>query len=217
MDISYIKDAIEQAFSKVGFNIAKFAISCPSPLSVIIEKNDDGIKFTFIQNFPTIKTTKFFLSIKTEVEGIFLGKDGGSIKLRHFPDFNFKYSDENTELFGSSNFNLDNIQQEINTKYPDRKRKRIADLALTYANEWANIASQNGIVFSGCKQSNKDKLSDDCQQFVYENIINSKEIEAKSAALAFILLYFILPTIINWVVKRFLDQLFNQQPLNYTA
>jgi uncharacterized membrane protein len=49
----------------------------------------------------------------------------------------------------------------------------------------------------------------DCEAFVKENILASRDVEAKSAVLTFILVYFVLPAVISWVVKKFLDNYFN--------
>ena len=57
-------------------------------------------------------------------------------------------------------------------------------------------------------KKNKKLLAENCQKFVHENIVNSKEIEAKSVILTFILVYLILPSVISWVVKKFLDSFF---------
>ena len=40
-------------------------------------------------------------------------------------------------------------------------------------------------------------------------MIRSGDIEARSGILAFVLIYFVLPAVISWVVKKFLDNYFN--------
>lgn len=219
MDLIKIKEAIDQAFSKNGYSISKFSIFIPNSTTIKVEKKDNSVQVLFLNNLPAVKTKKLFLSIKAEVEGIILGQDGGSIKLKHFPDINFSYNEDTTEQrFGSPPLvNLEKIKQEIATQYPDNKRKTVAELALNYANEWATLASNGGVDFKQCDEKSKKQLYQDCKNFVYENIINSKKVEPKSSSVALILLYFFLPAIINWVVKRFLDQLVKKPSLYFTA
>jgi hypothetical protein len=218
MNISDVKNIIDKAFSKAGYEISKFSIVLPSPLSVEIEQNPDNTKIVFKNKLPVVKTRKLFIPIKTELESIFFGKEDGYFKLKHFPNLKFNYSDNNQEMrFGAPppSINLDKIEKEINLKYQDEKRKSIAKLALDYANEWANIASSNGIDFNTCGSENKKRLYDDCYRFVYENMINSKKVNPTSAALSFVILYFILPAIVNWIVKRFLNNLFNKPSMYF--
>jgi hypothetical protein len=218
MNISDVKNIIDKAFSKAGYEISKFSIVLPSPLSVEIEQNPDNTKIVFKNKLPVVKTRKLFIPIKTELESIFFGKEDGYFKLKHFPNLKFNYSDNNQEMrFGAPppSINLDKIEKEINLKYQDEKRKSIAKLALDYANEWANIASSNGIDFNTCGSENKKRLYDDCYRFVYENMINSKKVSPTSAALSFVILYFILPAIVNWIVKRFLNNLFNKPSMYF--
>jgi hypothetical protein len=187
-------------------------LSCPPSLSVDISKKDNGISVNFKDKLPSVQTKKLLIKISTGVEKIFFGAESGSIKLKYFPEFPFSYKDDSEEeRFGNAKECLDFVEfkQEIAKQYPDNERKKIAELALKYANEWAIISSQNCSEFKSSIRKNRRRLSKECNKFVYENIINSKEIEAKSIALSFILLYFVLPAIVNWIVKRFLDKLAN--------
>jgi hypothetical protein len=209
MDVSYIKKIVEEVFSKSGYKVDKFTLFCPSSLDVRINKIDDGISFDFTKVMPSVRTKKLFIPITAYVEGIFLGKLGGTIKLKYFPDFEFKYSGFEQNNFGSAHHvDLSDIKSCIAREYPDKQRRKIANLALQYANEWATIVSHNGVDFSRYDKKNKKLLAENCQKFVHENIVNSKEIEAKSAILTFILVYLILPSVISWVVKKFLDSFF---------
>jgi hypothetical protein len=217
MNISDVKNIIDKAFSKAGYEISKFSIVLPSPLSVEIEQSSDSTKIVFKNKLPVVKTRKLFIPIKTELESIFFGKEDGYFKLKHFPNLKFNYSDNEEMKFGAAplSVNLDKIEKEINLKYQDEKRKSIAKLALGYANEWANIASSNGIDFNTCGSENKKRLYDDCYRFVYENMINSKKVNPTSVALSFVILYLILPAIVNWIVKRFLNNLFNKPSMYF--
>ena len=209
MDVSYIKKIVEEVFSKSGYKVDKFTLFCPSILDVRINKIDDGISFDFTKVMPSVRTKKLLIPITAYVEGIFLGKLGGTIKLKYFPDFEFNYSGFEQNNFGSAHHvDLSDIKSCIAREYPDKQRRKIANLALQYANEWATIVSHNGVDFSRYDKKNKKLLAENCQKFVHENIVNSKEIEAKSAILTFILVYLILPSVISWVVKKFLDSFF---------
>jgi len=210
MDISYVRQAIDEVFSKSGYKIDKFTLFCPDVLDVQLTKKDDSISFDFKNIMPKVQTKKLLIPLTAYVEGISLGVAGGTIKLKYFPDFNFNYSEFSEQRFGAStsNVNIDGLKLAISKEYPDIERRKIANLALQYANEWGKIVSQNDTSLEYCKKINREKVQKDCYNFVYENIVNSKEIKAKSAILTFILVYLVLPAVIKWVVKKFLDNFF---------
>lgn len=213
MDISKIKEAIESIFSSDGLQIAKFKFFCPPEISTGISKTDEGVSINFLDKLPYVKTRKLLIPITIEVEGLTLRENGGTVKLKYLPDFDFSYDFANDEkTFGAApqkKFDLTNIKDQIATQYPDQERQKIAKLALKYANEWSILASASGIDIKDCGKNSRKKLTEDCKAFVRDNIIKSQEIEAKSAILTFIVLYFVLPAIISWVVKKFLDNFFN--------
>lgn len=220
MDLLTIKDIISQAFSKSGYSISNFAISFSNNTSILITKKDDGININFLDNLPVVKTKKFFLPIKTEVQGICLSNDYGTIKLKNFPDMKFYYSEQNEEqVFGNSGlvFDTEKLKNDIAKKYPDTKRKKIAELVLDYATEWAVLANSHGVDFKQCDTYSQKKLYKDCYKFVHDNIINSKKIETKSSSIGLMLLYLFLPAMINWIVKKFIDQLIKRPSLYFTA
>lgn len=207
MDVSYIKKAIDEIFSKSGYKIDKFTLFCPNILDVQLIKTDKDISFIFTKVMPSVKTSKLFFPITAYVEGISLNEIGGSIKLKYFPDFEFKYSGYEEKKFGSSDskVNLEDFRREIDKKYRDEQRRKIAYLALQYANQWATIIDQNGISYEYCKE-NREELTKNCESFVIENIVKSNQIKARSAVLTFVLINLILPAVVAWVVKRFLDK-----------
>lgn len=217
MNIVDIKNIIDKAFSKSGHEISNYSIFLPSPLSIEIEQRLDGINIVFKNNLPVVKTKKLFIPITTQLESIFFGKNDGLFKLKNFPSLKFSYSDKKGEMrFASrSHVNLNKLEKEISTQYTDEKRKNIALLSLEYATEWATISSDNGVDFSTCGAENKKRLYNDCYNFVYENIVNSKKVNPTSAVLSFVLLYFILPAIVNWVLKRFFNNLLNKPSMYF--
>lgn len=212
MELAELKNIIEQIFSKSGYEVNSFTFFCPTSSSISIKKTNDSLDISFKEGMPSVQTKKLFIPITAHLEGISLGEDGGTIKLKYFPDINFSYGqDSREERFGAYNNTIDTklIKSQINKEFPDSARNKIANLALKYTQEWANIASDNGNDLSFCKSKRlRNKYRQDCESFVKENIMLSKDIEAKSAILTFILIYFVLPAVVSWVVKKFLDNFF---------
>ena len=212
MDIEKIKEIVEQFFSTSGYQVSNMKIFVPTYLSLNMNKTDEGIDIDFIKNLPSVQTKKLLIPITVQVEGVCLGQTGGSVKLKYFPDFTFTYDfDPSAQNFGAkpNKYSLSAFNESIDKQFPDPERNRIAKLALKYTNEWANIVQRNCEPRS-FSRSERKKLREQCKKFVQENMVKSKEIEAKSAVLTFILLYFVLPAVINWVVKKFLDNWFNR-------
>jgi hypothetical protein len=211
MDFTQIKEILEGVFSDSGYKIANFTFTFPKELGISVKKVDESLHLDFKGNLPSVKTKKLFIPFSIYVEGVTISENGGSIKLKHFPDFNFTYSDGITSeaRFGShykSTFNNNLFIQDIDNEYKDNERRRIARVALKYARQWADLVNQNNIEYTS---ENKKKLTTDCKNFVKENMIRSGDIEAKSGILTFVLIYFVLPAVISWVVKKFLDNYFN--------
>ena len=176
-----------------------------------MEKKNDQLSLSFNDNLPSVTVKKIFIPVNVKVEGIVLKENEGSIRLKYFPDLTFTYEDGikfSEPRFGSQAFDMTDFKEEIKKEFPDSQRRRIAETALKYANEWVNIANESGINFSQCNPNKKKKMYDDCNKFVHENMMKSKEIEAKSAVLSFILIYFVLPAVISWIVKKLLDRTF---------
>jgi hypothetical protein len=212
MELSELKNIIEQIFSKSGYEVNSFTFFCPTSSSISMKKTESSLDISFKEGMPSVKTKKFFITISAHLEGLSLGEDGGTIKLKYFPDINFSYGrNSSEERFGAFKNNIDikKIKSQINQEFPDSARNKIANLALQYAQEWTNIASDNGNDLSFYKNKRlRKKHRQDCESFVKENIMLSKDVEAKSAILTFILIYFVLPAVVSWVVKKFLDNFF---------
>jgi len=211
MDVSKIKDIVDQVFSDDGFKFLNFFLTCPPSVDIKLNKNEEGINIDFTKNMPYVKTKRMLIPLTVYVEGMFLGPESGSIKLKYFPDLHFDYNGFSDERFGSTEktTNLESFNNQINKQYPDEERRKIAKIALQYTSEWATIVSQAGVNVKSLDKRDRKNLQKDCEKFVLENVRNSNEIEAKSAILSFILIYFVLPAVISWVVKKFLDNFFN--------
>lgn len=206
--IQQIRNIVDAVFSKSGYSIKNFNISFPQPLNINIVKNDkEEIILTFTNSLPKV-TFKKFITFTAMVEGITLKKDGGVLRLRYLPDINFKYDESSEELFGNQ-YNLSDIACEINDEYEDDERRKIAFKCLHYANEWATIASQGGVVFGECDGNTRKKLKRDCKNFVLDNIKNDEELKCGSVVIAFLFFYVLLPVILKFVLEKLFKKLFN--------
>ncbi len=83
-------EVMSSLFSEEGFKVSDFTLKVKSETSVDIYKNNESIIIDFQENQPTV-TVKKIIRFKLTVEGIELNKDGGLLKLDHFPDIPFKY------------------------------------------------------------------------------------------------------------------------------
>lgn len=207
MDLNEIKLIIDQVFSKDGYKVGNFNFACPTNLSVDISKSDDSLNIAFNGDLPTVKTKKLFIPFNVGVQGLSLSEETGTIKIKNFPDIKFSYQEKSEENFGSAKnkFDSDSFSMEIDKEFKDNERRRVAHTAFKYAREWLEVASQS----TDCTVQNKKKLISQCEKFVHEKMTKSKDIEAKSAILTFVLIYFVLPAVINWVVKKMIEKYFN--------
>jgi len=207
MDLNQIKLIVDQVFSKDGYKVGNFNFACPTNLSVDINKSDDSLNITFNGDLPTVKTKKLFIPFNVGVQGLSLSEETGTIKIKNFPDIKFSYQEKSEENFGSAKnkFDSDSFSMEIDKEFKDNERRRVAHTAFKYAREWLEVASQS----TDCTVQNKKKLISQCEKFVHEKMTKSKDIEAKSAILTFVLIYFVLPAVINWVVKKMIEKYFN--------
>ena len=105
-----------------------------------------------------------------------------------------------------SNIDFSDIEKEINTKFEDDSRKKLASRCLQYGTEWATIASRS----SDFKLANifqKKKMKQDCYNFIAENIKNEEK--HGSVVLSFILIYVLLPVVLKFIVERIFRKLFS--------
>jgi hypothetical protein len=207
--IQQIRDIVDLIFSSTGYNIKNLNISFPHPLDIKIVRNADGdIVLSFTESLPKVSWKKY-ITLSAWIQGIALGKNGGTLKLKYLPDINFNYDDDSTkELFGQS-FDTSDIEEDIYSEYDDEERQVLAKKCLHYASEWATIASQSGVQFSQCTEISKRQLKRDCKNFVMENIKSDPEIVAGSVILTFLLLYVVLPVVLKFILERLFKKLFS--------
>lgn len=206
--ISQIKQIVDFIFSKNGYDIKNLNISFPQPLDIkIVKDTSENIILSFTETFPKV-TWKKFIKLSAYVQGLTLGKDSGTLKLKYLPDINFTYDDNSETLFGKS-LDFSDIQYQIDEEYSDEERNFLAKKCLHYAGEWANIASQGGMDFSSCDKYTQRQLKRDCKDFVIQNIKEDEELKYGSAVLTFLLLYVVLPVVLKFILERLFKKLFN--------
>jgi hypothetical protein len=207
--ISQIKQVVDFIFSKNGYDIKNLNISFPQPLDIkVIKDTSENIILSFTESLPKV-TWKKFIKLSAYVQGLTLGKDGGTLKLKYLPDIKFSYDDQSEALFGSC-FNFSDIESQIDSEYSDEERNFLAKKCLHYAGEWATIASQGGTDFSSCDKYTRRQLKRDCKDFVISNVKEDPEIMYGSVVLTFLLIYVVLPVILKFILERLFKKLFNE-------
>jgi hypothetical protein len=205
-DISKIRDILISIFSSSGYQMGTMAIKCPSPIDISITNQSDTVDINFNNNLPTAIIEKF-IKFNLNITGMTLGKDGGIIKIKHFPDIKFDYS--GSLKFGSNdNSYLIGISNDINLEYQDEARRKIAKRCLQYGGEWATIVSSEQDI-KNATRSEKKKLRKQCYNFILENAKNDKEIVCGSVILTILIINILLPIIINWIVTKILNHWWN--------
>lgn len=205
MDLKHIRDIIYQIFSDSGYMFNNMNIKFPQPLNVSITKKDDIISIDFVNDNPRISWQRI-IRLSAHINGVSLGKDGGTIKLRYLPDINFSYDKTSEQFFGSRTYDFSSIEQEINAQYADEERRKLATRCLQYGIEWATIASRSNDALSYATPKEQKILKQQCKEFIKDNIINEKR--HGSAVLMFILLYVLLPVILKFIVEKIFRKIF---------
>jgi hypothetical protein len=202
-----ISKALFKVFNDEGLEVKGFKIKSKSPLVANIHNSDEKTIIKFGENYPKAEITRI-ITLYAYIEEIVFGKDGGSIKLKNFPDIHFAYSDSVLSLIKENFGDSHAIDCEIDKKYSCPSENEIAKKCLQYANEWATICSQAGVDFSESNHFEKQELRRSCYNFVKDNVEEEAKEKYKSVFLTFILVTIILPAIISWVVGKILDELF---------
>ena len=201
-----IYQSISSIFNGEGIVVKGFKVTSKTPTVANITYGADIAEITFGQNQPKAEITRI-ITMYAHIEKIVFGPEGGSIKLRNFPDFSFGYGEEVTHKF--VRFDNSDIYAEIEGKYAEKSYKDIAKKCLQYSEEWATMSMCNGITFDNADYFDRWKLKDQCYNFVYDNVVEDAEKRYGSIVITWIFLYIILPTIIKWIINRFLDKLFD--------
>ena len=202
-----IYDSISDLFTDKGILVKGFKIKSKTPSVVTVRYDNDIAEITFGENQPRAEITKI-ITIYAYIEKIIFGPEGGSIKLRNFPDFSFGYGNE-AETVKFCRFDNSDICNEIEVKYSKKSYKDIAKKCLQYSEEWATMCMGRGVTFDNADYFDRYPLKDQCYNFVHENIVEDAEKKYGSIILTWVFLYIILPTIIRWIINRFLDKLFD--------
>lgn len=203
LPIKKFKEVLNKIFDSTGYSFKDINIKFPQPLDMVFGQSEDGnISLLFNKNLPKI-TWKKFITISAWIQGIILSDDGGTIKIKYFPDLKFSYTKDAEQLFSSKVLNVTSIEEEIHNQYPDEERQKIAKLCLHYASEWAIICSSSGITKDDFK--NNKKLKKDCFNFVKDSIKQEKK--HGSFVISFVVIYIILPVILKWIIEKLFEKL----------
>lgn len=211
MDVREITGLISKAFSEDGLKIKEYTVTCESPLSAHLYGGDGTVKLSFVGSRPVLSITKF-ITFSVELEELYVGEDGGVIKLKNFPDINFTLDDDSEELrCGECSAIYDQLTgqtdmyDEINTKYSDKESRRLAGKVLLYARAWATMTLESGQCFSSASASDVRRMKKDCRAFCKEQMKS----ELAGSVVVILLVQLVLPYIIKWIVERVIDRLIN--------
>lgn len=199
------KELISSLFTEEGAEISGIKIAAESPLRFEIVKNaDESITINFVDNKPKASVKRIF-TISATVVSITLKDEHGFFELKNFPSIPFPYDG----FFSSSadGANISSIQQMIDSKYCGEKKK-IANLCLFYADEWAKISSQ-ATCFKTASVQKRRKLKKQCVDFVKHNVKKEMEDKYGSVVLTYLLVFIIIPTICKFIVYKLLEKYFD--------
>ena len=196
-----------EVFTKKGTVFNGVTLSCVSPASIVITKEDeDRIRIDFHENQP-VASFKRFITFSETVQSITLKEGSGFVVLKNFPSIPFGYDSfffEPSSL--TKSINITDIESEINKKYCKRDQE-IAKLCLHYAKEWATISSQV-VCFENADKCERRKLKGQCFDFVMENVKKDVEKKHGSVILTYILLVLILPAVAKFIINKLLEKYF---------
>ncbi len=215
MSPQVISDVLFKIFSEDGYQVNGLTVKCKSPLVANISSAGDRSTIDFGNNFPRAEVKKI-ITLYVYIEGVTFGKEGGSIKLKNFPDINFGYDTDTLLAFLSKNVpsikfgDDEKLKDDIEQRFSDPNKQKIAEKCLHYIRQWSTISTAGGTDFSATNRMERRELRRQCIDFVKDNVKQEVEEEYGSVFLTFILITVILPAIISWMVHRVLDDLFNQ-------
>ena len=211
MSPKQINVALRNLFNGNGIDANGFKIKADSPLGIDVTYEDDTTVIKFSEKMPRVEIKKI-ITLRAYIEQVIFAEEGGSVKLKNFPDIHFKYDDSSLMDLINANFCYSfEIERDIKEKYTDCKQKEIANQCLQYAQEWATICSSSGMDFQKVSGWERRELKRECFSFVKDNIAQEINDRKKHGAVfTFMFLYVILPAIISWIVHRVLDRLFTE-------
>ena len=104
------------------------------------------------------------------------------------------------------------IQEDISSKYKKRKDRKIAEKCLQLGEEWTRIVSEDFSSFTRFRvpaganpEEYKKQVSEECKSYIKSNLEDPKSFAPW--IFTFILQAF-LSAIINWVVRKIIEKLF---------
>ena len=201
-----ISEVLFKIFSDEGYKVNGFTISSESPLVANIFGDESQTSIKFGNNRPKASIKKF-ITLYAYVEEMVFGKEGGSIKLKNFPDISFSY-EKSLLSFLEQQFSCDeDLIAEIDAKYTDATKNKIAHRCLQYGTEWATIVSScDG--FTGASASRKKQLRSQCIDFVVDNVRHDVEQEYGSVILTYLLVFIIIPAVARFIITKLLEKYF---------
>jgi len=205
-----ISEVLFKIFSDEGFSVNGFKIKSESPLVANVYNDGERSTISFGTNYPKAEITRL-ITLYAYIEQLVFRKDGGTVRLKNFPDISFGYDKSSILDF------LDHltyaghqcqIEEEIKEKYSDDTKRKIAKDCLQYATEWATIVSQSG-GFCEAGPSKRKELKRQCYNFVVENVReNAKEKKYGSVILTYLLVFIIIPAVARFIIVRLLEKYF---------
>lgn len=219
MNINEVREIVSSAFSSAGFTKGSYTIHLPSPTIVHIYGDENSVQIVFDRNTLPTASVKKILKLTVSLEEIYVSSRGGKIKLRHFPDINFKFDEAEEDeadvsIFGSAHVchpaeACASLLSEVDAKYGgDACRRKLARKVLQYAQAWATMNVDSGVCFVGLDSNQQRDAKNSCIDFVKEQMKNDDDATHGSIIVVF-LIQLILPYIIKWVVERVIDRLIN--------
>ena len=219
MNINKVREVISSAFSAAGFTKDSYSVRLESPTSLKLYGDSNSLHVIFDEGTLPVVSVKKIVKLSVYLEEIYIDARGGKIKLRHFPDINFKFDDaeedERVAVF-TCEANLHagpaevchDLLSELDDKYgSDPKRRKIARKVLQYAEVWAIMNAEGGTNFYGMDKHAALDAKNHCIDFVKQQM--RKDDSTHGSILVVLLVQLILPYIIKWAVEKMLDRLIN--------
>lgn len=198
------KELISSLFTEEGAEVNGIKIYAESPLTFeILNNEDDSITINFTSNQPKASIKRIF-TISAVITSVTLKNEHGFFELKNFPSIPFPYDG----FFSSSaeGADISGIQKVIDAKYCGQNKK-IANLCLFYADEWAKISSQ-ATCFKTATAKDKRKLKKQCVDFVTHNVKKEMEERHGSVILTYLLVFIVIPAIARFIITRLLEKYF---------
>ena len=114
MSPKQIYEIISDLFTGKGIIVKGFKITTKTPTIATVRYDNEIAEITFGENQPKAEITRL-ITLYAYIEKIVFGPEGGSIKLRNFPDFSFGYGESYSKA--PSTFDNSDILCEIESKY----------------------------------------------------------------------------------------------------